>query len=163
MSPPMSPRRAILALALPAWLALAPSSCAWAGPQPLADAELAQVRGGDGISFAVRLQLNRPDDGSTGDSRLTIGQNVDGRTTWMVVKNVGGLIQMVGLSLSAQTAPDGTNYVALGMPAWTRFTDTGFESLSVQGDPHAPVTDSLGRITLNGELQMQGQLRLWSH
>jgi len=159
----MSPRRALFSLLLPACLACVPCAAAWAGPQPLADEELAQVRGGDGISFAVRLQLNRPDDGSTGDSRLTIGQNVDGRTTYMVVKNVGGLIQMVGLNLSAQTAADGTNYVALSLPAWTRFTDTGFESLSVQADPHAPVTDSLGRVTLNGEMLMQGQLRLWAH
>lgn len=159
----MSPRRVLFSVLLPACLALVPHAAAWAGPQPLADEELAQVRGGDGISFAVRLQLNRPDDGSTGDSRITIGQNVDGRTTYMVVKNVGGLIQMVGLNLSAQTAADGTNYVALTLPAWTRFTDTGFESLSVQADPHAPVTDSLGRVTLNGEMQMQGQLRLWAH
>jgi hypothetical protein len=137
--------------------------CAQAGPQPLADEELAQVRGADGISFAVRLQLNRPADGSTGDSRLTIGQTVDGRTTYTVFKNIGGLIQMVGLNISAQTAADGTNYLALTLPAYTRFTDTGFESLSVQADPRAPVTETLGRVTLNGELQMQGQLRLWSH
>jgi hypothetical protein len=137
--------------------------CALAGPQPLADDELAQVRGADGISFAVRLQLNRPADGSTGDSRLMIGQTVDGRTTYTVFRNIGGLIQMVGLNISAQTAPDGTNYLALTLPAYTHFTDAGFESLSVQADPRGPVTQSLGQVTLNGELQMQGQLRLWSH
>jgi hypothetical protein len=155
----MIPRLRLLAFLLPAMLC----GAAWAGPQRLDDDELAQVRGADGVSFAVRLQLNRPDDGSIGDSRLTIGQTVDGRTTYTVLKNVGGLIQMVGLNISAQTAGDGTNYLALTLPAWTKFTDTGFESLSVQADPRGPVTDSLGRITLNGELQMQGQLRLWSH
>ena len=137
--------------------------CVLAGPQPLADDELSQVRGADGISFAVRLQLNRPADGSTGDSRLMIGQTVDGRTTYTVFRNIGGLIQMVGLNISAHTAADGTNYLALTLPAYTRFTDAGFESLSVQADPRAPVTQSLGQVTLNGELQMQGQLRLWSH
>ena len=65
--------------------------------------------------------------------------------------------------ISAQTAADGTNYLALTLPAYTRFTDAGFESLSVQADPRGPVTQSLGQVTLNGELQMQGQLRLWSH
>jgi hypothetical protein len=137
--------------------------CVLAGPQPLADDELAQVRGADGISFAVRLQLNRPADGTAGDSRLMIGQTVDGRTTYTVFKNIGGLIQMVGLNIGAHTAADGTNYLALTLPAYTRFTDAGFESLGVQADPRGPVTQSLGQVTLNGELQMQGQLRLWSH
>ena len=159
----MSPRLRLLAMLLPALLWRA----AWAGPQPLADEELAQVRGADGVSFAVRLQLNRPTNGAmsgtTGDSRLTIGQTVDGRTTYTVLKNIGGVIQMVGLNISPQTAADGTNYLALTLPAWTKFTDTGFDSLSVQADPRGPVTQSLGQVTLNGELQMQGQLRLWSH
>ena len=97
------------------------------------------------------------------DSRLTIGQTVDGRTTYTVLKNIGGVIQMVGLNISPQSAADGTNYLALTLPAWTKFTDTGFDSLSVQADPRGPVTQSLGQVTLNGELQMQGQLRLWSH
>ena len=149
-------------------LLLCTARCALAEPQPLADEELAQVRGADGISFAVRLQLNRPGDGTigggtTGDSRLTIGQTVDGRMTYTVLKNIGGVIQMVGLNISPQTAADGTNYLALTLPAWTKFTDTGFDSLSVQADPRGPVTQSLGQVTLNGELQMQGQLRLWSH
>jgi hypothetical protein len=157
----MSPRLRLAAILLPACLGVC--RAAWAGPQLMADEELSQVRGGDGISFAVRLQLNRPGDGSTGDSRLTIGQAVDGRTTYMVFKNIGGLIQMVGLNISAQASADGTNYIALTLPAWTKFTDTGFDSLSVQADPRGPVTQSLGQVTLNGELQMQGQLRLWSH
>jgi hypothetical protein len=139
------------------------SAGANAGPQPLPDSELAQVRGADGISFAVNLNLNRQPDSATADSRLTIGQTVDGRTSYMVVRNIGGVIQMVGLNISAQTAPDGTSYVALTMPAYARFTDTGFDSLSVQADPRGPVSGNLGRVSLNGEMTMQGQLRLWSH
>ena len=137
---------------------------ALAAPQPLDDAALASVRGGDGISFAVRLQLNRTGDGvAPGDSRLYIGQQVDGRTTYTVLKNVSGLVQMFDLNISAQSAPDGTNYVALTLPSQTRFTEVGFESLSVQADPLGPVTNSLGRFTLNGELDLQGQLRMWAH
>lgn len=135
---------------------------ALAGPVPLADADLAQVRGADGINFAADIVLNRQPGGS-GDSRLSIGQTVDGRTTYMVFKNIGGRIQMVGLGLDAQTAPDGTGYVALTLPASVRFTDVGFDALGVQADPRAPVTDSLGRVTLNGEMTLQGQLRMWAH
>jgi hypothetical protein len=135
-----------------------------AGPAPLADAELAAVSGADGISFAIRLELNRPrGSDAPGDSRLAIGQTVDGRTTYTVIKNVSGVMQMVGLNISAETAADGTSYVALTLPAFTRFTEAGFESLSVQADPRAPVTSSLGRFTLDGELAMQGRLRLWAH
>jgi hypothetical protein len=136
---------------------------AGAGPQPLPDSELARVSGADGISFAVNLNLNRQPDNTTGDSRLTIGHQVDGRMTYLVVRNVGGVIQMVGLNLSAQTAADGTNYVALTLPGYTRFTDTGFDSIGVQADPQGPVSGNLGRVSLNGEMTMQGQLRLWSH
>ncbi|MGB9109500.1 MAG: hypothetical protein WCC39_12520 [Telluria sp.] len=138
-------------------------AAAKAGPQPLPDSELAQVRGADGISFAVDLNLNRQPDNQTGDSRLMIGQTVDGRTTYIVVRNIGGVIQMVGLNLSAQTAADGTSYVALTLPGYTRFTDTGFDTLSVQADPHGAVSGNLGKVSLNGEMMMQGQLRLWSH
>ena len=134
-----------------------------AGPQPLADSELAQVRGADGISFAVDLNLNRQPDNTTGDSRLIIGQKVDGRMTYLVLRNIGGVIQMVSLNISPQTGADGTNYVALTLPGYVRFTDTGFDSLSVQADPHGPVSGNLGRVSLNGEMTMQGQLRLWSH
>jgi hypothetical protein len=134
-----------------------------AGPTALPDSELAAVRGADGISFAVDLNLNRQPDKGQGDSRLTIGQKVDGRTTYIVLRNIGGRIQMVGLNISPQTAADGTNYVALTLPAYTRFTDTGFDSISVQADPHAPVSGNLGRVGINGEMMMQGQLRLWSH
>jgi hypothetical protein len=140
------------------------TSTALAGPTPLDDRELAAVRGADGVSFAVRLELNREGDHvAPGDSRLVIGQQVDGRTTYTVFKNITGVVQMVGLNIAARTAPDGSSYLALTLPATTRFTDVGFESLSVQADPRAPVTESLGRFTLNGELQMQGQLRLWAH
>jgi len=146
-----------------ATLALLACGSAIAAPTALPDSELAQVRGADGISFAVDLNLNRQPDNTTGDSRLSIGQKVDERMTYIVVRNIGGRIQMLGLNISAQTAADGTNYVALTLPAYTRFTDTGFDSISVQADPHAAVSGNLGRVSLNGEMTMQGQLRLWSH
>jgi hypothetical protein len=142
---------------------LLPCAGAIAGPQPLPDSELANVRGADGISFAVDLNLNRQPDNATGDSRLMIGQKVDGRTTYIVVRNIGGVVQMIGLNISPQTAADGTNYVALTLPGYTRFTDTGFDSISVQADPHGAVSGNLGKVSLNGEMVMQGQLRLWSH
>jgi hypothetical protein len=148
---------------LAAFVLLVPLAALGAGPKPLPDSELAAVRGADGISFAVDLNLNRQPDNTTGDSRLIIGQKVDERTTYIVLRNPGGRIQMLGLNISPQTAADGTNYVSLTTAFYTRFTDTGFDSISVQADPHGAVSGNLGRISLNGEMTMQGQLRLWSH
>lgn len=151
-------------------LLFAPCVAALAGPQPLADGELAAVRGADGINLAIDLQLNQPSNNGSNNSDLTInkgslaiGQTVDGRTTYIVLNNVSGRIQMTSLGISANTADDGTNYVAIGLPGSVRFTNFGVDSISVQSDPRAPITDSLGRVTLNGDLSMQGQLRLWSH
>jgi hypothetical protein len=153
-----------------ALLSCIPCAAALAGPQPLADSELAAVRGADGINLAIDLQLNQQpgNTGSTSDltiakSKLSIGQTVDGRTTYLVFDNVSGRIQMMSLGISANTADDGTNYVALGLPSSVRFTNFGVDSVGVRTDPDAQTGSNLGRVTLNGDLSMQGQLRLWSH
>jgi hypothetical protein len=132
--------------------------------QPLDDGELSQVSGGDGVSFAVHLALNDPSlpDAVT-DSRLSFGFNVDGKTTYMVFKNLRGVVDVFGVNLSAQKRPDGGDYMALTLPEYVKFNNYGFESLSVQADPLAPVTESLGRVNINGTLSMQGQFRLWAH
>lgn len=154
----------MMARLLACCLCCASSAPALAEPTRLDDAALAQVRGGDGVSFALNLELNKVIAGAApDDSRLWISQEVDGRTTYTVLKNVRGRIQMFALNISAQRAPDGTSYIAFALPTYVRFTDVGFESLSVQADPHAAVTDSLGKFTLNGALSMQGQLRMWAH
>lgn len=153
--------KARLLAACLAWACCQPAAAA---PTPLDDGELAAVRGGDGVSFALRLEMNTVAPGGVpGDSRLWIAQVVDGRTTYTVLKNVSGVIQMFALNLSSQTNADGMSYLALTLPSYVRFTDVGFDSLSVQADPRAAVTDSLGKFTLNGALSMQGQLRLWAH
>ena len=140
------------------------SAPALAEPTRLDDAALAEVRGGDGVSFALNLELNKVIAGAApDDSRLWVAQEVEGRTTYTVLKNVRGRIQMFALNISAQNAADGTSYIAFALPTYVRFTDVGFESLSVQADPRAAVTDSLGKFTLNGALSMQGQLRMWAH
>lgn len=132
--------------------------------QAMDDSELATVSGGDGINFAMHLSLNDPTlPGAVTDSRLTMGFNVDGRNTYIVVKNPRGTIDMFGMSLNVEKKPDGSDYVAIGLPQYTKYGDFGFESLSVQTDPMGPVTESLGRFNLNGTVTMQGELRLWAH
>jgi hypothetical protein len=138
-------------------------ACAQAAPQELSDSELSSVTGGDGISFAFHLELNQPLAGSTNDSRLSIGNRVDGQNNYIVFRNFGGIVDMFAINLSTHSAPDGTSYVALGLPTYVKFNNFGFQSLSVQADPLAPVTQSLGSITLNGTMSMQGELRFWAH
>ena len=132
--------------------------------QPLDDAELSDVSGADGVSFAISLNLNDPTlTNAVADSRISMGFNVDGKTTHIVMRNPRGKLDIFGVSLDVEKKPDGSDYLAVGLPAHTKYTDFGFESLSVQTDPTGPVTESLGRWSANGTVNMQGQLRMWAH
>ena len=132
--------------------------------QPLDDAALSDISGADGVNFAMHLSINDPAlPNPVSDSRISMGFNVDGRTTHIVVRNLRGALDVFGLSLNVEKKPDGSDYLAIGLPAHVRYTDFGFESLSVQTDPAAPVTGSLGRLSVNGTINMQGQLRMWAH
>lgn len=133
-------------------------------PVALDDAELANVSGGDGISLAVRLNLNDPTlPNPVIDSRISMGFNVDGRDTYIVIRNPRGRIDMFGIKLDVEKKPDGADYLAIGLPAHVGYSNWGFESISAQTDPNAPVTESLGRFNMNGTLNFQGQVRMWAH
>lgn len=132
--------------------------------QPLDDAALSEVSGADGVNFAMHLSLNDPTlTNPVTDSRISMGFNVGGRTTHVVVRNLRGSVDVFGLSFDVEKKPDGTDYLAVGLPGHLKYTDFGFESLSVQADPAGPVTESLGRLSVNGTINMQGQLRMWAH
>jgi len=153
-------RQAVLAI-------LSACSCAVAGaaPQPLDDAELGQVTGRDGISFAAHISINDPSlVGAVADSRLSLGFNGDGTNRYIVLKNLRGTVDMFAVSLSVQNRSDGNgDYIAIGLPGYVRYTNFGFESLSVQTDPSAPVTGSLGSMNLNGVVNLTGEVRIWTH
>lgn len=139
---------------------------AQAGPlRALDDQELAQVSGGDGISFAAHVVLNDPTlVGAVADSRLSLGFSGGGQNRYIVFKNVRGVVDMFAVSLGVQTRTDGGgDYIAIGLPGYVRYTNFGFESLSVQNDPTAPVTGSLGSVNINGTVSLQGQVRFWGH
>jgi hypothetical protein len=133
-------------------------------PQALDDAELSDVSGADGISFAMHLALNDPNlVNPVTDSRLSVGFDVDGKTTYIVIKNLSGMIDLATINLSARKKPDGNDYMALTLPGFVKYTNFGYESLSVQTSPLAPVTESLGRFNVNGTLSMQGEFRFWAN
>jgi hypothetical protein len=81
----------------------------------------------------------------------------------VVLRNVRGVIDMSTINIDVHQRPDGGDYVALTLPGTVRFKNFGFESMSVQNDPLAPVTNSLGSFSVNGEINMQGQVRMWAH
>jgi hypothetical protein len=139
---------------------------AWATPplQPLDDGELSGVVGGDGLNFAAHIVINDPSlVGAVTDSRLSIGFNGNGQSSYIVLKNVRGTIDMFSVSLSTVQMPDGSDAVAIGLPGYVKYSNFGFESLSVQSDPLAPVTNSMGSLNINGTLSIQGQVRMWAH
>lgn len=139
---------------------------AQAGPlRTLDDSELAQVAARDGISFAAHVSINDPSlIGAVTDSRLSLGWENDGQKRYVVIKNVRGTVDMFAVTLGVQSRSDGGgDYIAIGLPGYVRYTNFGFESLSVQSDPTAPVTGNLGSLNINGVVSLQGQVRLWTH
>ncbi|CAG1018447.1 hypothetical protein BURC_03227 [Burkholderiaceae bacterium] len=149
-------------------LLLAFSTAAAAGaPVALSDDELAGVSGQDGIGIAVHLELNSSVlDGVPSDSRLTLGFKVDGVTTYAVLHNLAGVVDLFALSLDVRSRADGGgDYVDIGLPGFIAFREFGFRALAAQTDPHAPIAPSAsyGQLLLNGTGAMTGHVYLWGH
>ena len=151
-------RLAALLLSLPAWLQAAP-------PRPLDDSELSGVSARDGISFAAHIVVNDPTlVGAVTDSRLSLGFHDGGQPRYIVLRNVRGTVDMFAIGLNVQARPDGNgDYIAITLPSQMRYTNFGFESMSIQNDPNAAVTGNLGSVNVHGNLQMQGEFRMWAH
>jgi hypothetical protein len=153
----------VLAIAL--LLTVAANAVA-AGPmRALDDRELEKVNARDGISFAAHIAINDPTlVGAVSDSRLSLGFHDNGQTRYVVLQNVRGVIDMSTINIDVHARPDGGgDYVALTLPNKVMLKNFGFESMSVQNDPLAPVTGGLGSFNVNGEINMQGQVRMWAH
>ena len=147
-------------VALAGVLAAAASS-AFAEKKALDDEELRGVSG-KGISIAVNLQLNtRQIAGTAPPSNIAAGFNVNGTTTYAIVQNFGGGLQLFSITIDPSVKPDGAGYLSIGMPAYVNAQDFGIHGIGVQTDPNAPITGSLGSLTLNGTASMTGTLNLW--
>jgi len=147
-------------VALAGVLAAAASS-AFAEKKALDDEELRGVSG-KGIAIAVNLQLNtRQIAGTAPPSNIAAGFNVNGVTTYAIVQNFGGGLQLFSITIDPSVKPDGSGYLAIGMPAYVNAQDFGIHGIGVQTDANAPLASSLGSLTLNGTASMTGQLNLW--
>ena len=147
-------------LALACALAVACTG-AFAEKKALDDEELRGVSG-KGIAIAVDLQLNtRQIAGTAPPSNIAAGFNVNGVTTYAIVQNFGGGLQLFSITIDPSVKPDGTGYLAIGMPAYVNAQDFGIHGIGVQTDANAPLASSLGSLTLNGTASMTGQLNLW--
>ena len=134
---------------------------AFAEKKALDDEELRGVSG-KGIAIAVDLQLNtRQIAGTAPPSNIAAGFNVNGVTTYAIVQNFGGGLQLFSITIDPSVKPDGTGYLAIGMPAYVNAQDFGIHGIGVQTDATAPLAGSLGSLTLNGTASMTGQLNLW--
>jgi hypothetical protein len=146
-------------------LAFCAASAHAAPPQPLDDEQLAQVGGRDGISFVAHVVINDPTlVGAVSDSRLSLGfADSNGQSRYLVLRNVRGVVDMSTISIDVHSRPDGGDYVSLTLPNTVKFSRFGFESMSVQNDPLAPVTNSMGSLDIDGTVNMTGQVRMWAH
>jgi hypothetical protein len=144
---------------------LCPALLHAAPPRMLDDAELSRVEARDGIGFAAHIVVNDPNlAGAVSDSRLSLGFHDGSTPRYIVLRNVRGTIDMFALGIDVKSRPDGGgDYLAITLPAHLRYANFGFESMSVQNDPHGAVSGNLGSVNINGNLQMQGELRVWAH
>jgi hypothetical protein len=142
-------------------LALAAAGAA-AEKVPLSDEEMSRVAG-KGIAILVHLELNGGLlTGQPIDSRISAGFTVEGVTTWAIAQNFGGLLDLFAVTLDPGTKPDGSGYLAIGMPSYVSARDFGVRAIGVQTDPTATITNSLGSLLLNGSANMTGQLNVWA-
>jgi len=161
-----TPKRPTLACALIATLALGAMPGlrhAHAEVQALDDTDLACIAGRDGLGFAVHLEMNSALlNGQVMDSRLVAGYTVRGQTTYQVAHNVGGVIDLIAMTLNLRSRPDGGDYIDLGLPFYVGVSDFGYRALGAQTSATAPVTNSYGQLLLHGQAAMQGHLYLWA-
>lgn len=137
--------------------------CAMAA-DALSDDQLAGVTGQNGFAFAAHLELNSGLlNGQAYDSRITLGFTDGGVTTYAIVQNFGGVVDLLGMGLQAKQRPDGSgDYLDFTLPFFVSFKDFGFRALAVQTDPVAPITSSYGQLLVNGTAQIQGHVLLWA-
>lgn len=137
-----------------------------AAPAALSDDELDSVHGRDGFGLAVHLELNSAAiAGSGGDSRLSAGFTVNGTTTFAVLHNLGGVLDLIGLTLNVRSRTDGGgDYLDLGLPSFVGLQQFGFRGLSAQTDPAAALmpSASYGQVLLNGTATMTGHVYIWA-
>ena len=135
---------------------------AFAEKKALDDEELRGVSG-KGIAIAVNLQLNtRQIAGTAPPSNISAGFNVGGVTTYAIVQNFGGGLQLYSITIDPSVKPDGSGYLAIGMPAYLNAQDFGAHAIGVQTDATGPLTGNLGSLLLNGTATMTGQLNIWA-
>jgi hypothetical protein len=138
-------------LAFACTLALA-AATAHAEKVPLDDEQLRAVHG-QGISIAVHLSLN---------TSVAAGFTNNGLTTYAIAQNFGGLLDLFSITIDPLVKPDGTGYLAIGLPTYLGAQDFGVRAIGVQTDASVPVTGGLGSLMLNGSAAMTGQLNVWA-
>lgn len=141
-------------------LALA-CGAAHAEKKPLDDDELGAVAG-KGVSIAVHLELNSGLlTGQDIDSRISTGFKVDGVTTYAIMQNFGGILDMYAITLTPSGRANGADYLAIGMPVFLGATNFGVRAIGVQTDATGPINGSLGSLLFNGVASMTGQINVW--
>jgi hypothetical protein len=126
----------------------------------LSDEELGGVTGRGGIVLNAHLELNT---GATSENRVSLGFQVGGNTSYLLLHKLSGTLDLLGLTLQAVAGPaEIGDVIQLTLPTFLGFKDFGVKAIAVQNDPLAPIAASLGQIQLNGSVQMQGQVLLWA-
>ncbi len=138
-----------------------------AAPMPLDDEQLAGVRGADGISLNVHLELNSGLlTGGTTENRIVLGFDNGGVKTYAVLQNLAGIADFYNVNVSMRERVPGdstTDYFDIKLPDVISFQQFGVHAIAATTSPDAPVTtaNGYGSLLLNGTMNVQGHFYLW--
>jgi hypothetical protein len=137
---------------------------AQAKPVPMDDEALASVSG-SGVGLSVHLELNS--GLLTGDSiqpNVVAGFGEDGNRVYLVLHGVGGIMDLLAVTLDIRRRADGSDYLDFGLPGFVGFEKFGIRAITVQTDPNAGagMANNYGQLLLNGIGSMTGHVYLWT-
>lgn len=159
----MRGRRHVLAAGLLACAA----SVAHAGAQELADDDLSEVVGGDGVRIDLHLEWNTNGLASVNlddVGLISVGfyDNTSKQHSYFTLNGIGGVADFFGLAIDARKGPaDVGDYVDLTLPVIVAFKQFGFRAMSAQPTITGSPTSSYGQWMLNGAANVTGNVYIW--
>lgn len=135
--------------------------------EELADDDLSQVSGEDGVSISLHLEWNANaltaidlSDLST----ISVGfkDATSGANSYFMFHGVGGIVDIWDLHIDARSGPAGVgDYVDITLPSYVYFKQFGVRAVSAQSDPNVLPKASYGQWLLNGSALVTGNVFIW--
>lgn len=142
-------------------------SAAHANVQELADDDLSEVAGGDGVRIDLHLEWNTNglasvDLNDVGLISVGFYDNTAKQHSYFTLNGIGGIADFFGLAIDARKGPiDVGDYVDVTLPVIVAFKQFGFRAMTAQPTVTGSPTTSYGQWMLNGAANVTGNVYIW--